>query len=174
MLKQCVKNFARFHAILPYFLLLFILFLVAWRQSFRHRGRGGSPPTAPSVRFERAARKSLLPLVLPTISSTTPFHPVLHSCPFRSPRRFKLLMSIFRLVTLSELVHRRSCVLPIKVFNESRRKMASTTIVLSRSCCHHVQYVYSYMYMRVLKYNFKWSYRDILLRISQEIMFMAN
>jgi len=28
-------------------------------------------------------------------------------------------MSIFRLVTLSELVHRRSCVLPIKVFNES-------------------------------------------------------
>lgn len=45
-------------------------------------------------------------------------------CPSRSPRRFKLLMSIFRLVTLSELVHRRRCVLPIKVFNESERKMA--------------------------------------------------
>jgi len=30
--------------------------------------------------------------------------------------------------------------------------MASTTIVLSRSCCYHVQYVYSYMYMRVPKY----------------------
>ena len=40
------------------------------------------------------------------------------STPFRRPsscRRFKLLMSIFRLVTLSELVHRRSCVLQIKV-----------------------------------------------------------
>lgn len=46
-------------------------------------------------------------------------------CPSRSPRRFKLLMSIFRLVTLSELVHRRSCVLPIKVFNESGRKTVS-------------------------------------------------
>lgn len=44
--------------------------------------------------------------------------------PSRSPRRFKLLMSIFRLVRLSELVHRRRCVLPIKVFNESGRKMA--------------------------------------------------
>ena len=50
--------------------------------------------------------------------------PLTRGRPSRSPRRFKLLMSIFRLVRLSELVHRRRCVLPIKVFNESGRKMA--------------------------------------------------
>lgn len=52
-------------------------------------------------------------------------------CPSRSPRRFKLLMSIFRLVTLSELVHRRRCVLPIKVFNESERKMGPGTTAIA-------------------------------------------
>lgn len=50
--------------------------------------------------------------------------PLTRGRPSRNPRRFKLLMSIFRLVRLSELVHRRRCVLPIKVFNESGRKMA--------------------------------------------------
>lgn len=61
-------------------------------------------------------------------------------CPSRSPRRFKLLMSIFRLVTLSELVHRRRCVLPIKVFNESERKMGPGTTAIAlllRASCRY-------------------------------------
>lgn len=123
------------------------VFLAARRQPRRHRGRGGgSPPTALSAllsfSLSKEPRKSLSspcpsspPTRHPPRAIVQPCRP---SCPSRSPRRFKLLMSIFRLVTLSELVHRRSCVLPIKVFNESAGKMVprqETTIAFAVVVC---------------------------------------